>query len=193
MNIVKRIKRIWYRWRNSDPVHKCPVYLNKGCAHVDGMLCTYPDCDLIHKYLQHNWLSCGYCCFQDQCCSRNFGLGCYDGRIFPTDKEPQKLSYMKYKKKPEFVEMEQLSASNFDIICNFLGYTPEQIINPMYDFDGHGNSRDHIVGIMVKKDPLDDKSATVRCGLGDCIVRVDGMFEVMNPWDFRDTYEKVEE
>ncbi len=100
---------------------------------------------------------------------------------------------MKYKKKAEFVEMEQLSASNFDIICNFVGYTPEQIVNPMYDFDGHGNSRDHIIGIFVKTDPLNENSKEIRCGLGDCIVRVGGFFEVMDPWKFKDTYEKVEE
>ena len=100
---------------------------------------------------------------------------------------------MKYKKKPEFVEMEQLSASNFDLICNFLGYTPEQILNPMFDLDGHGNSRDHIIGIWVKEDPLDENSKKNRCGLGDCIVRNDGFFEVMDPWSFKDLYEKVEE
>ena len=32
MKIFKAIKRLWYRWRNSDPVHKCPVYKNEGCV-----------------------------------------------------------------------------------------------------------------------------------------------------------------
>ena len=99
---------------------------------------------------------------------------------------------MKYKKE-EIVEMEQLSASNFDLICDFLGYTPEQIVNPLFDFDGHGNTRDHILGIWVKKYPDDENTAVIRCVLGDCIVRNGGCYSIMSPWDFKNEYEKVEE
>lgn len=80
MDIVKKIKRLWYRWRNSDPIRKCPVYKAEGCAHVDGVCCPFPDCSIVHRYLGHKWVSCGVCQYQDVCCSRNFGNGCYDGK-----------------------------------------------------------------------------------------------------------------
>ena len=79
MNILKRIKRLWYRWRNSDPAMRCPVYLNDDCSHVDGMLCNFPDCDTYHKYMGHEWVGCGNCRFLQECSSLKFGLGCYDG------------------------------------------------------------------------------------------------------------------
>lgn len=79
MRILKKIKRLWYRWRNSDPVKRCDVYLTEGCSHVDGMLCNFPDCDIYHKYMKHEWVSCGNCKYQEPCMSKNFGLGCYDG------------------------------------------------------------------------------------------------------------------
>ena len=35
----------------NDPVHSCQLYLTKGCAHVDGPLCDYPNCKPLEKYL----------------------------------------------------------------------------------------------------------------------------------------------
>lgn len=81
MNIIKRIKRNWRRLRNSDPVYNCPVYKNEGCAHVDGLLCVPSDCDILHKYFGHAWIGCTACKFNDDCCSRHYGLGCYNGII----------------------------------------------------------------------------------------------------------------
>ena len=41
------IKKIIDKLRSSDPVYNCPVFLNEGCAHVDGLLCDYPNCNII--------------------------------------------------------------------------------------------------------------------------------------------------
>ena len=99
---------------------------------------------------------------------------------------------MKYKEKTKEVDMYQYSASNFDRVCDWLGYTPEQIINPMFDINEYGDSRDHCIGIWVKHNPDDENSGQSRCYMGDCIVRHNnGYHEVMNPWDFADKYEKV--
>lgn len=53
MNIIKRIKRIYRRIYNGDPVYNCPVYKNEGCAHVDGPCCAFSDCEIVRKYLDH--------------------------------------------------------------------------------------------------------------------------------------------
>lgn len=37
-------------YSKKDPVKECPVYKDKGCAHVDGMLCDYPDCSMVKEY-----------------------------------------------------------------------------------------------------------------------------------------------
>lgn len=79
MNIIKRIKRFWYRLRNSDPVRNCPVYKNEGCAFADSPYCVSYDCHSLQKYLGHKWTRCGNCKFSDECCSKNYGFGCYNG------------------------------------------------------------------------------------------------------------------
>ena len=80
MKIFKKIKRLWYRWRNSDPVHRCPVYKNDGCCHVDGPLCDFPRCSMYREYMGIKWVSCAECEYAGDCCSVKFGLGCYDGK-----------------------------------------------------------------------------------------------------------------
>ena len=80
MKMLKTIKRLWYRWRNSDPVKNCPVYQNEGCSHVDGMLCDFPDCHIYHEYMGHNFCACSSCLLNSNCSGRNYGLGCYDGK-----------------------------------------------------------------------------------------------------------------
>ncbi len=37
-------------YRENDPVKKCLVYINEGCSHVDGLLCNYPDCNIIKEF-----------------------------------------------------------------------------------------------------------------------------------------------
>lgn len=87
MNIIKRIKRIWRRFKNNDPIYNCPVYKNKGCAHVDGLYCDLSTCEIFHNYLCHRWISCRACQFNDECCSKHYGFGCYDGIIKKKDNE----------------------------------------------------------------------------------------------------------
>lgn len=33
-----------------DPVKGCDLYKEKGCSHVDGYLCDYPDCSMLKEY-----------------------------------------------------------------------------------------------------------------------------------------------
>ena len=88
MNIIKVLKRLYYRFRNNDPIWNCKVYKEEGCSFVDGILCDYPNCKLLCERLGHKFVSCVECVYQDECCNTQFGLGCYDG------KEP-KIKYMK--------------------------------------------------------------------------------------------------
>ena len=81
ISVFGRIKRAYYRWRNSDPVSKCPVYRKKGCSHVDGMLCNFPDCHIYHDYMGHTFCSCASCLLNSNCSRRNYGLGCYEGKL----------------------------------------------------------------------------------------------------------------
>ena len=34
----------------NDPVYKCNVYKEDGCAHVDGLLCDFPECDINNDF-----------------------------------------------------------------------------------------------------------------------------------------------
>ena len=79
MNIIKALKRLYYRFRNKDPIWNCEVYKEEGCSFVDGILCDYPNCKLLHERLGHKFVYCVECVHQDECCSTQFGLGCYDG------------------------------------------------------------------------------------------------------------------
>ena len=48
--IVQFFKRLWA----NDPVRSCEVYKDKengSCAHVDGPLCDFPQCELRQCYL----------------------------------------------------------------------------------------------------------------------------------------------
>ena len=48
--IIKRIKRFFFRLKNSDPLYHCLVWKNEGCSHVDGLLCDYPKCEMLKEY-----------------------------------------------------------------------------------------------------------------------------------------------
>ena len=37
---------------DNDPVKKCDLYKDKGCVHVDGLLCDFPDCAMNEYYLK---------------------------------------------------------------------------------------------------------------------------------------------
>lgn len=80
MNLLNKLKRFYYKFKNSDPIKNCPVYLKKGCSCVDGPICPFPkECNLVKEYLDSNWISCCECSFIDNCCSNQFGFGCYKG------------------------------------------------------------------------------------------------------------------
>lgn len=37
---------------DNDPVYNCNLYEDKGCSHVDGMLCDFPQCSMNKNYLR---------------------------------------------------------------------------------------------------------------------------------------------
>jgi hypothetical protein len=82
--IIKRIKRFFFRLKNRDPFYHCPVWKNEGCSHVDGLICDFPSCDIYREYMERkdsNFVSCVACVFNQECCSKQFGLGCNKGKI----------------------------------------------------------------------------------------------------------------
>lgn len=80
MNIIKRIKRFWYRLRNSNPVRNCPVFKDrKFCVFVFSPRCKSYDCPTLQKYFGYKWTRCGNCKLSDECCNKNYGFGCYNG------------------------------------------------------------------------------------------------------------------
>ena len=36
--------------RSNDPVYSCDLYKDKGCSHVDGFLCDFPNCSMLADY-----------------------------------------------------------------------------------------------------------------------------------------------
>ena len=98
MNLKTRLKRWYYRFHNSDPVKKCPVYLNEGCSHVDGPACFFPDCKCMDTYLGRKFVGCVCCAYQDSCSSKQFGFGCQDGRnIYDNEQNKTIDDFKKYK------------------------------------------------------------------------------------------------
>lgn len=96
---------------------------------------------------------------------------------------------MKYKKKPVIIDAIQVSARNFDRICDFMGCTPEQYLNPMFDIDEFGDSRDPYLGVYVET--LEGK---MLANIGDMIIKgVNGEFYPCKPDIFNKTYEKVKD
>lgn len=94
---------------------------------------------------------------------------------------------MKYIKKAVTIDAIQVSANNFDRICDFMGCTPEQVLNPMSDIDEYGDSRDHYLGIII--DTLEGK---MQANIGDMIIKgVKGEFYPCKPDIFKATYDKA--
>ena len=94
---------------------------------------------------------------------------------------------MKYMKKRVVIEAIQLKATNFDRICDFMGCTPTQIPNPMFDIDEFGDSRDTYIGIIINT-----LEGEMRANIGDMIIKgVHGEFYPCKPDIFAETYEKI--
>ena len=94
---------------------------------------------------------------------------------------------MKYIKKAVVIDAIQVKANNFDRICDFMGCTPEQVLNPMSDIDEFGDSRDPYLGVII--DTLEGK---MQANIGDMIIKgVKGEFYPCNPDIFKATYDKA--
>lgn len=94
---------------------------------------------------------------------------------------------MKYIKKAVTIDAIQVKANNFDRICDFMGCTPEQVLNPMSDIDEFGDSRDPYLGVII--DTLEGK---MRADIGDMIIKgVKGEFYPCKPDIFKATYDKA--
>lgn len=46
MFTFKPYKKLMGFFFPNDPVYNCSMYLIAGCVHVDGFLCSFPDCSL---------------------------------------------------------------------------------------------------------------------------------------------------
>ena len=46
---IRRIGQLIFGVRENDPVYNCPVHIEEGCAHVDGMLCDMKTCEILKK------------------------------------------------------------------------------------------------------------------------------------------------
>ena len=94
---------------------------------------------------------------------------------------------MKYQKKAVVIDAIQVKANNFDRICDFMGCTPEQVLNPMSDIDEFGDSRDPYLGVII--DTLEGK---MQANIGDMIIKgVKGEFYPCKPDIFKATYDKA--
>ena len=38
--------------KKTDPVYGCELYKDKGCSHVDGVLCDFPKCKMNEQYIR---------------------------------------------------------------------------------------------------------------------------------------------
>lgn len=36
----------------NDPVRNCKLYKDKGCSHIDGILCDFPNCSMNKEYIE---------------------------------------------------------------------------------------------------------------------------------------------
>ena len=46
--IISEILRVFDGY--PDPVYECDLYKAKGCSHVDGFLCDFPECSMNNDY-----------------------------------------------------------------------------------------------------------------------------------------------
>ena len=95
---------------------------------------------------------------------------------------------MKYIKKAVVIDAIQVKANNFDRICDFMGCTPEQVLNPMSDIDEFGDSRDPYLGVIIET--LEGK---MQANIGDMIIKgVKGEFYPCKPDIFKANYDKAD-
>ncbi len=50
MNIFQRVINHVRNLKSNDPIYKCEVYTQFGCAHVDGILCDMDTCKILEDH-----------------------------------------------------------------------------------------------------------------------------------------------
>lgn len=51
VGLIELVKAAFYP--PDDPVHHCSVHKDIGCAHIDGILCDFPNCSIQKRYDSH--------------------------------------------------------------------------------------------------------------------------------------------
>lgn len=57
VSLLSKIKKFFKEWKyiqKNDPVKKCELYKQKGCSHVDGPLCDFPECSMNKSFIKEN-------------------------------------------------------------------------------------------------------------------------------------------
>ena len=80
MGILKEIKQMYLRYKNSDPYYSCECFNKEGCSMVDGPYCKFPNCDIRLKHLGDDFVYCQNCKEYDDCTDTDYGKGCYKGK-----------------------------------------------------------------------------------------------------------------
>lgn len=50
MKIIKKVVTCVKEFLRNNPMKNCAFYKEKGCSHVDGLLCDYPTCEINKEY-----------------------------------------------------------------------------------------------------------------------------------------------
>ena len=48
--IISLIERFANRFSSDDPLRLCGLFKEKGCSHIDGPLCDFPNCRMYSAY-----------------------------------------------------------------------------------------------------------------------------------------------
>lgn len=92
MGIFNELKRMYLRYKNSDPYYSCEYFNKEGCNMVDGLYCNFPNCNIRLKYLGNDFVFCPDCVEYDDCLSGKFGIGCYIGKKCNECKNGKKMN-----------------------------------------------------------------------------------------------------
>ena len=80
MKLINKLKRIYYKIKNNDPLFNCEYHQQHFCVHVDGPLCDFQNCNIRFNHIGEDFVYCQNCVYFDECCSTKFGLGCFNGK-----------------------------------------------------------------------------------------------------------------
>lgn len=51
MGFGEFLKDFKFNMNEGDPLKNCALFKEKGCSHIDGMLCDFPNCEMNEKYI----------------------------------------------------------------------------------------------------------------------------------------------